>query len=226
MMKRNSSIHSLLNAKLMFLCFLQLFQRNEAFSSTSTRTSTGTQERLVLRRSFATTSQHSTRTRTRTRTRTTHNKINTSRYVRGRSKEEESPHVHVAGEYSQLECGRRRQEGQEQELEEQVEVEVSMDLDVILKKARKRKMVLLPYRIQAIANKPVLNLFNFTSLTIGECALILVAIKLNSYGFCVGYVIGKGTSPFVRNSNMPIALVELWTVLLAVGFDVIWNNLD
>ena len=25
---------------------------------------------------------------------------------------------------------------------------------------------------------------------------------------------------------MPIALVELWTVLIAVGFDVIWNNLD
>ena len=197
----------------MFLCFLQCFRRNEAFSSTSTRT--GTQERLVLRRSV-----HSTRIIRIP----TYDNINTGLHARGRSKEEESPHVHVAGEYGQLDSGRKQE--QEQELEVDIEVEVSMDLDIILKKARKRKMVLLPYRIQAITNKPVLNLFNLTSFTIGECALILFAIKLNSYGFCVGYVIGKGTSPFVRNSNMPIALVELWTVLLAVGFDVIWNNLD
>ena len=108
----------------------------------------------------------------------------------------------------------------------QNEEEYNFDsLDVMLTKARKRKMVLLPYKIQAIANKPIINLFNKSSLNLGECMLIFVAIKLGSIGFCVGYVIGKVSTRFLRGVDAPIVLVELWTVLLAVGLDVVWNNL-
>ncbi len=101
-------------------------------------------------------------------------------------------------------------------------------LDVVLERARKRKMVLLPIQIQSIANKPLVKLGTFAYLSIGECALLLIAIKLESYGFSLGYVVGKGTTPYLRrkfstDSSMA-AFVELWSGGLAIFSDVIWNN--
>ena len=100
-------------------------------------------------------------------------------------------------------------------------------LDVMLDRARKRKMVMLPYQIQAIANKPLIpiNLNRTTYLTIGEVVLILVAFKLESYGFCVGYVLGKSTQGLLMSRGGPILLVQLWTVFLAVSLDIAWNNI-
>ena len=110
---------------------------------------------------------------------------------------------------------------------EEKEEEYEFDsLDTMLTKARNRKMALLPYRVQAFTGKPIINLFNTSSLTIGECTLILVALKLGSIGFCGGYVVGKATTQYLRQSDAPVVLVELWTVLLAVGFDIVWNNLN
>lgn len=99
-------------------------------------------------------------------------------------------------------------------------------LDVMLDRARKRKMVMLPYQIQAIANKPLIpiNLNRTTYLTIGEVVLTLVAFKLESYGFCVGYVLGKSTQGLLMSRGGPILLVQLWTVFLAVSLDIAWNN--
>jgi hypothetical protein len=112
------------------------------------------------------------------------------------------------------------------ESEPQNEEEYQFDsLDVMLNKARNRKMVLLPYKIQTIANKPIINLLGKSSLNLGECILILAAIRLGSTGFCIGYVGGKLTTRFLGKLNVPIALVQLWTVLLAVGLDVVWNNI-
>jgi len=64
-----------------------------------------------------------------------------------------------------------------------------------------------------------------TYLTIGEVVLILVALKLESYGFCIGYVLGKSTRGLVMSKGGPILLVELWTVFLAVSLDIAWNNI-
>mmetsp|Transcript_6771 Transcript_6771/g.9941 ORF Transcript_6771/g.9941 Transcript_6771/m.9941 type:complete len:182 (+) Transcript_6771:85-630(+) len=96
-------------------------------------------------------------------------------------------------------------------------------LDVMLERARKRKMVLLPYRIQALTNKPIVRLGSYAALTAGDTILILVAIKLGSIGFSVGYVLGKGTKKMVQRKN--ISLAELWVVGLAVGADILWNNI-
>ena len=98
-------------------------------------------------------------------------------------------------------------------------------LDVMLNKARRRKVVMLPYRIQSIANKPVFNIFNKSTLNLGDCVLILVATKLGSMGFCIGYITGKSTTWFLREIDAPIIMVEIWTVALAVGLDVVWNNI-
>lgn len=98
----------------------------------------------------------------------------------------------------------------------------SRSLDEMLAEARKRRMVLLPYQVQAIASKPIVTISNGSSLNLGECMLILVAIKLGSIGFCVGYAAGKGTAGYSRDA--PIIVVQLWPVLLAVGLDVAWNN--
>ena len=112
------------------------------------------------------------------------------------------------------------------ESEPQKEEEYHFDsLDVMLNKARNRKMVLLPYKIQIIANKPIINLLGMSSLNLGECLLILAAIRLGSIGFCIGYLGGKLTTRFLGKLNAPIALVQLWTVLLAVFSDVVWNNI-
>jgi hypothetical protein len=110
---------------------------------------------------------------------------------------------------------------------EEMESEYQFDsLDIVLDRARNRKMVLLPYQIQAITNKPLIPInFNRTIyLTVGELALLLVALKLGAYGFSIGYVVGKGTREAFRNAGGSILLVELWTVFLAVSFDIIWNN--
>jgi len=100
-------------------------------------------------------------------------------------------------------------------------------LDVMLDRARKRKMVLLPSQIQAVTNKPLIpiNLNRTTYLTIGEVVLTLVAFKLESYGFCVGYVLGKSTQGLLMSRGGPILLVQLWTVFLAVSLDIAWNNI-
>mmetsp|Transcript_9298 Transcript_9298/g.13824 ORF Transcript_9298/g.13824 Transcript_9298/m.13824 type:complete len:304 (-) Transcript_9298:116-1027(-) len=106
-------------------------------------------------------------------------------------------------------------------------------LDAILQRARKRPLAItmLPYKIQAQMNRPLLQIgFPFTSfpsiITIGDGLLILVAIYLNSLGFAVGFALGKLSVQFLReNSNIfPIAFIELWTVTLAVGLDVLWRN--
>jgi|AntRauTorckE5430_2_1112549.scaffolds.fasta_scaffold26779_2 hypothetical protein len=114
------------------------------------------------------------------------------------------------------------------EKEIETEPEYQFDsLDVMLDRARKRKMVMLPYQIQAITNKPLIpiNLNRTTYLTIGEVVLILVAFKLESYGFCFGYVLGKSTRGLLMSKGGPILLVELWTVFLAVSLDIAWNNI-
>ena len=116
----------------------------------------------------------------------------------------------------------------EDETDIEIEPEYQFDsLDVVLDRARKRKMVLLPYQIQAITNKPLIpiNLNRTIYLTLGETLLILVAFKLESYGFCVGYVLGKDTRGLLMRAGGPILLVELWTVSLAVGLDILWNNI-
>ena len=115
----------------------------------------------------------------------------------------------------------------EKEIETEPGVYQFDSLDVMLDRARKRKMVLLPSQIQAIANKPLIpiNLNRTTYLTIGEVVLILVAFKLESYGFCVGYVLGKSTQGLLMSRGGPILLVQLWTVFLAVSLDIAWNNI-
>ena len=111
----------------------------------------------------------------------------------------------------------------------------------MLAKARKRNMVLLPvYRVQAMLNMPIINILRtslssknvnvkasfLSSWTVGECLLILLAIKLNSFGFCVGYAIGKSTVSLIKEANViPISVPQFWTISLAVGFDIIWNQL-
>uniref|UniRef100_A0A7S3QIY4 Uncharacterized protein n=1 Tax=Chaetoceros debilis TaxID=122233 RepID=A0A7S3QIY4_9STRA len=118
-----------------------------------------------------------------------------------------------------------------QEKEEEVEEPYFDSLDIVLERARKRQMVMLPIQIQAIAGKTVikLGLGNSSSatsyLTVGDCVLILVAVKLGSVGFSIGYVIGKASSPILRSSGTtPIMIVELWAGGLAVVFDIFWNN--
>lgn len=106
-------------------------------------------------------------------------------------------------------------------------------LDIVLNKARKRPMImLLPYKIQAIFNKPIITLSLPTVsvpsvITIGDLLLALIALKLDSVGFAFGYIFGKLTTQYLReNEILPIALIELWTVILAVGLDVVWKNVD
>ena len=102
-------------------------------------------------------------------------------------------------------------------------------------------MVLLPvYRVQAMLNMPIINILRtslssknvnvkasfLSSWTVGECLLIVLAIKLNSFGFCVGYAIGKSTVSLIKEANViPISVSQFWTASLAVGFDIIWNQL-
>lgn len=105
--------------------------------------------------------------------------------------------------------------------------EVETSLAKVLEKARARKMVLLPYRIQAFFNNPVLIFPNPlpATFTIGDVSFVFVAIWLDSFGFALGYSIGKLTSRSVRgNSNVPVMLTELWTVGLAIGLDIVWRN--
>lgn len=114
-----------------------------------------------------------------------------------------------------------------EEEEQQQDPQVETSLAKVLEKARARRMVLLPYRIQAFFNNPVLTLSKPLPaiFTIGDVSFVLVAIWLDSYGFALGYSIGKLTTRSVRgNSNMPVALTELWTVGLAVGLDIVWRN--
>ncbi len=106
-------------------------------------------------------------------------------------------------------------------------------LDSVLNKARKRPMMMfIPYKIQAALNKPILKLSLPTTsapsiITLGDLGFILIALKLNSFGFAVGYILGKLSTQLLRESKViPIALVELWTVLMAVGLDVVWNNTE
>ena len=111
----------------------------------------------------------------------------------------------------------------------------SLSLESILQKARKRPMImLLPYKIQAFTNKPLFQISIIptvtkipSTITIGDMCLIVFAIYLNSIGFAIGYGIGKLTTQPLREwtNVIPIALVELWTVGLAVGLDVIWRNI-
>ncbi len=112
----------------------------------------------------------------------------------------------------------------------------SPSLDTILERARKRPLgiTILPYKIQAVMNRPLVNIrLPFTSfpsmLTIGDSLLILVAVQLNSIGFAFGYGIGKLSVQFLReNSNVfpiSIAFIELWPVILSVGLDVLWRNI-
>lgn len=113
-----------------------------------------------------------------------------------------------------------------QKIEQVMEDEPPFDsLDVVLERARKRKIILLPMQLQALANKPVIKLGNIY-LTTGDCALIAIALKLGSVGFSIGYVIGKSSTPIISRSNLvPIMFVQLWTGALAVVSDIIWNNL-
>ena len=124
----------------------------------------------------------------------------------------------------QREIQKIHEEGQEYEFD---------SLDDMLTNARNRQMVLLPYRIQAISSKPIIVINKkipnrseslSLNLTFGECMLISVAFYLGSVGFCVGYVFGKGTKGLLKSDN-PIILVELWTVVFAVGIDIAWNNM-
>ena len=102
-------------------------------------------------------------------------------------------------------------------------------LENILDRARKRKMIMLPYQIQAITSKSLipLNPKRTISLNIGETILILIGIKLGSYGFGLGYAIGKASQNWARvklgSGNLLFA--ELWTVILAISMDVLCNNL-
>ncbi|OEU09342.1 hypothetical protein FRACYDRAFT_277462 [Fragilariopsis cylindrus CCMP1102] len=63
----------------------------------------------------------------------------------------------------------------EKEIETEPGVYQFDSLDVMLDRARKRKMVLLPSQIQAIANKPLIpiNLNRTTYLTIGEVVVLI-----------------------------------------------------
>lgn len=102
-------------------------------------------------------------------------------------------------------------------------------LENILDRARKRKMIMLPYQIQAITNKSLipLNTKRTISLNIGETILILIGIKLGSYGFGIGYTIGKASQNWarVKLGSGNLLLAELYTVSLAISMDVICNNL-
>ena len=102
-------------------------------------------------------------------------------------------------------------------------------LENILDRARKRKMIMLPYQIQAITNKSLipLNTKRTISLNIGETILILIGIKLGSYGFGIGYTIGKASQNWarVKLGSGNLVLAELYTVSLAISMDVICNNL-
>ena len=120
---------------------------------------------------------------------------------------------------------------------EVLEEAVFDSLDDVLTKARKRPMVmtLLPYQIQALMNKPIVRislLSNNTTnmpksvLSIGDLFLILIAWKLNSVGFAIGYIVGKLSTPVLRETKiLPVALVELWTVIVAIASDVVWSNM-
>lgn len=102
-------------------------------------------------------------------------------------------------------------------------------LENVLDRARKRKMIMLPYQIQAITSKSLipLNTKRTINLNIGETILILIGIKLGSYGFGIGYTIGKASQNWVRVKlgSGNLLLAELWTVSLAISMDVICNNL-
>ena len=99
------------------------------------------------------------------------------------------------------------------------------DLGVMLKQARSRKMVMLPYQIQAVFNKPS----PIPKLTVGDAIFVVAALYLGAIGFAIGYSFGKLTVNELRQRTRysgPVAagLTELYTVGLAVVADVIWNN--
>ena len=102
-------------------------------------------------------------------------------------------------------------------------------LENVLDRARKRKMIMLPYQIQAITSKSLipLNTKRTINLNVGETILILIGIKLGSYGFGLGYTIGKASQNWarVKLGSGNLLLAELWTVSLAISMDVICNNL-
>ena len=107
-----------------------------------------------------------------------------------------------------------------------IDEEFTFDFSSI-EKARQKPMPWFPYRIQAIWNKPIIPLIpsKYVSLRIGECMLILFAVKLGSIGFSFGYVFGKCTTNNIgQMKNAPIILVQLWTGICAIVFDVILNN--
>jgi len=117
-------------------------------------------------------------------------------------------------------------------------------LDVMLAKARKRGMLLLPYyKLIALLSRPVLKLtLPFPSpssnqridtdvnqrpsfITVGDTIFMTLAIYLGSIGFSVGYFVGKLTANAVRSvESLPVGLAELWTVILAIGFDTVYVN--
>lgn len=117
-------------------------------------------------------------------------------------------------------------------------------LDVMLAKARKRGIFLLPYyKLIALLSRPVLKLTlplpSLSSnqsidkdieqrpsfITVGDTIFMTVAVLLGSTGFSVGYFIGKLTANVVRSvEGLPIGLAELWTVSLAIGFDTVYVN--
>lgn len=127
------------------------------------------------------------------------------------------------GEGNGSENGMKLEEDQDENLDPQIET----SLTKVLERARSRKMVLLPYRVQAFFNRPVLTLPNpfLAVFTIGDISFVVVSIWLESYGFALGYSVGRLSIRFMRrSSNMPVMLTELWTVLLAIGFDILWRN--
>ena len=108
-----------------------------------------------------------------------------------------------------------------------IDEEFTFDFSSI-EKARQKPMPWFPYRIQAIWNKPIIPLISSRniSLRVGECMLILFAIKLGSIGFSFGYIFGKCTTTKIGQiKNAPIAIVQLWTGICAIVFDVILNNI-
>ena len=131
-------------------------------------------------------------------------------------------------------------------IDEQEEHQEFDSLEVILEKARKRptSIMLLPYKIQAFMNKPLIIIPTIQSspsssssspsvITLGDVAFVLFAIKLDSLGFAVGYTIGKLTTPYLREQKVipiPIALIELWTLFFAtflgIILDQVWRNID
>ena len=101
-------------------------------------------------------------------------------------------------------------------------------LDHMLERVRKRQIMNTPLQLQAILNRPILQLgTNKPYLNVGEIALILISVKLGSYGFSSGYIIGKRTLPDIRKSNIvPIFFTELWPGVLAIILDVIYTNIS